>query len=136
MGGGHYSTEKQEFDKNLDLTRIKPYGDTMNDGKVQISFTLPVDDGEKAIFAALEIAKKMGLENPSVVYHVSLDKDFTYFVLYGSFKHSINYTEIKVESITEACVRMMIVNQIISLFIMSWGYMRFNIFPILNRISA
>ena len=60
MGGGHYSTEKQEFDKNLDLTRIKPYGDTMNDGKVQISFTLPVDDGEKAIFAALEIAKKMG----------------------------------------------------------------------------
>ena len=43
MGGGHYSTEKQEFDKNLDLTRIKPYGDTMNDGKVQISFTLPLN---------------------------------------------------------------------------------------------
>ena len=113
MGGGHYSTEKQEFDKNLDLTRIKPYGDTMNDGKVQVSFTLPVNDGEKAIFAALEIAKKMGLENPSVVYHVSLDKDFTYFVLYGSFKHSINYTEIKVESIDLEALTMEEINDYI-----------------------
>ncbi len=113
MGGGHYSTGKKEFDKNLDLTRIKPYGDTMNDGKVQVSFTLPVNDGEKATFAALEIAKKMGLQNPSVVYHVSLDKDFTYFVLYGSFKHSINYTEIKVESIDIEALTMEEINDYI-----------------------
>jgi beta-lysine 5,6-aminomutase beta subunit len=99
MGGGLYSTEKKDFDKNLDLTKIKPYGDTMNDGKVQISFTLPVDDGEKAIFAALELGKKMGIEGPSVAYHVSLDKGYTYFVLYGSLKHSIDYTKIKVESV-------------------------------------
>jgi len=113
MGGGHYSTGKKELDKNLDLTRIKPYGDTMNDGKVQVSYTLPVNDGEKATFAALEIAKKMGLENPSVVYHVSLDKDFTYFVLYGSFKHSINYTEIKVESIDIEALTMEEINDYI-----------------------
>ena len=99
MGGGLYSTEKKEYDKNLDLTKIRPYGDTMNDGKVQISFTLPVDDGEKAIFAALELGKKMGIEGPSVAYHVSLDKGYTYFVLYGSLKHSIDYTKIKVESV-------------------------------------
>ncbi len=99
MGGGLYSTEKKDFDKNLDLTKIKPYGDTMNDGKVQISFTLPVDDGKKAIFAALELGKKMGIEGPSVAYHVSLDKGYTYFVLYGSLKHSIDYTKIKVESV-------------------------------------
>ncbi|MBY9016874.1 MAG: cobalamin-dependent protein, partial [Candidatus Lokiarchaeota archaeon] len=99
MGGGLYSTEKKDFDKNLDLTKIKPYGDTMNDGKIQVSFTLPVDDGEKAIFAALELGKKMGIEEPSVAYHVSLDKGYTYFVLYGSLKHSIDYTKIKVESV-------------------------------------
>ena len=99
MGGGLYSTEKKEFDKNLDLTNIRPYGDTMNDGKVQISFTLPVDDGEKAIFAALKLSKKMGIEEPSVAYHVSLDKGYTYFVLYGRLKHSIDYTQIKVESV-------------------------------------
>jgi beta-lysine 5,6-aminomutase beta subunit len=99
MGGGLYSTEKKEYDKNLDLTKIRPYGDTINDGKVQVSFTLPVDDGEKAIFAALELSKKMGIEKPSVAYHVSLDKGYTYFVLYGSLRHSIDYTKIKVESV-------------------------------------
>ncbi|MBY8981254.1 MAG: cobalamin-dependent protein [Candidatus Lokiarchaeota archaeon] len=99
MGGGLYSTEKKDYDKNLDLTKIKPYGDTMDDGKVQVSFTLPVDDGEKAIFAALELGKKMGIEEPSVAYHASLDKGYTYFVLYGTLKHSIDYTKIKVESV-------------------------------------
>jgi beta-lysine 5,6-aminomutase beta subunit len=99
MGGGLYSTENKEFDKNLDLTRVKPYGDTMNDGKIQVSFTLPVDEGEKAVYAALELADKMGIENPSVAYHASLDKGYTYFVLYGSLRHSIDYTKIKVESV-------------------------------------
>lgn len=99
MGGGLYSTKKKDFDKNLDLTKIRPYGDTMNDGKVQVSFTLPVDDGEKAIFAALKLGKKMGVEEPSVVHHVSLDKGYTYFVLYGSLKHSIDYSKIKVETV-------------------------------------
>ena len=25
-----------------DLTKVKPYGDTLNDGKVEMAFTLPV----------------------------------------------------------------------------------------------
>lgn len=42
MSGGLYSTEGRDFDQTLDLKKIKPYGDTMNDGKTQLSFTLPV----------------------------------------------------------------------------------------------
>ncbi len=99
MGGGLYSTEKKDFDKTLDLTRIKAYGDTMNDGKVQISFTLPVEDSEKSIVAAKILALKMGLEDPTVVYHASLDKDFTFFVVYGSLIHTIDFTKIQVESV-------------------------------------
>jgi len=113
MGGGLYSTEKKDFDKNLDLTKIKPYGDTMNDGKIQVSFTLPVDDGEKAIFAALKLGKKIGIEKPSVAYHVSLDKGYTYFVLYGSLKHSIDYTKIKVESVEIEVMTMDEINDFI-----------------------
>jgi len=113
MGGGLYSAEKKEYDKNLDLTKTRPYGDTMNDGKVQISFTLPVDDGEKAIFAALELGKKMGIEKPSVAYHVSLDKGYTYFVLYGSLKHSIDYTKIKVESVEIEVMTIKEINEFI-----------------------
>lgn len=61
MSSGLYSMESKDFDKELDLTKIKPYGDTMNDGKVQVSFTLPVADCEKSIEAAKELAKKNGV---------------------------------------------------------------------------
>ncbi len=99
MRGGLYSTKKEDFNKTLDLTRIKPYGDTMNDGKVQISFTLPVEHDKKAIEAAKELAEKMGLKDPEVVYHTALDKGFTYFVVYGKLIHTIDYTKIQVEAV-------------------------------------
>jgi len=88
-----------EKSKSIDLTTVKPYGDTVNDGKVQISFTLPVDNNEKAILAAKTIAEKMGLEDPDVVYHEKLDVGFTFFILYGRLDFSIDYTKIRVESV-------------------------------------
>ena len=74
MSGGLYSTEKNDFDQTLDLKKIKPYGDTMNDGKTQLSFTLPVPAGDEAIEAAKQLLKKMGFENPQVVFHKELTK--------------------------------------------------------------
>ncbi|MDR2145492.1 MAG: hypothetical protein LBE91_03405, partial [Tannerella sp.] len=41
MSNGLYTTAAKDFDQTPDLTRVKPYGDTMNDGKMQMSFTLP-----------------------------------------------------------------------------------------------
>ena len=41
MSGGLYSMEGKDFDKTLDLTKIKPYGDTMNDGKTQLVLPCP-----------------------------------------------------------------------------------------------
>lgn len=99
MSGGLYSTEKRDYDKTLDLTKVRPYGDTMNDGKVQVSFTLPVPDGDKAVEAAKLVAKKMGLQDPSVASHLSLDKDFTFFVVYGNMNEAIDYESIKVQSV-------------------------------------
>lgn len=69
-----YSTEKNDFDQTLDLKKIKPYGDTMNDGKTQLSFTLPVPAGDEAIEAAKQLLKKMGFENPQVVFHKRVDR--------------------------------------------------------------
>ena len=74
MSEGLYSMEAKDFDKTLDLTKIKPYGDTMNDGKVQLSFTLPVQEGDEATEAAKQLLKKMGFENPLVVYSHELTK--------------------------------------------------------------
>ena len=66
MSGGLYDMSVKSFDRTLDLTRVKAYGDTMNDGKVQLSFTLPVKDDEKGMEAARQLARKMGLEEPNV----------------------------------------------------------------------
>ena len=41
---------------------VKPYGDTQNDGKVQLSFTLPVEWSEAADEAARHDAKPLGIE--------------------------------------------------------------------------
>ena len=96
MSEGLYSTEKKDYDKTLDLTRIKPYGDTMNDGKVQLSFALPVPAGEEAIEAAKQLLRQMGFENPLIVYHRELTPGFTFFNAYGSY---IDYTQIHVPKV-------------------------------------
>lgn len=110
---GLYSMDKKEFDKNLNLNKISPYGDTMNDGKVQISFTLPVEDNEKGIEAAKVLAKKMGINEASVVYHKELDKGFTMYIVYGSLTHTIDYTQIHVESVDIDTMSMEEVNEFI-----------------------
>ncbi len=101
MSGGLYSMQSKEFDKTLDMTKIKPYGDTINDGKVQLSFTLPVPAGEEATESAKILLKKMGLENPQVVYFKELTPGYTFFNCYGSLTHTVDYSSVyvpKVES--------------------------------------
>lgn len=94
---GLYSMDTKEFDKNLDLKNLRPYGDTMNDSKVQVSFTLPISDDEKGIEAAKLTAKNMGLNDINVAHHKPLDKDFTFYVVYGNIEKGVNYEEIYVE---------------------------------------
>jgi len=79
-----------------DLKALKPYGDTLGDAKVQLSFSLPVPCGEKGARAASLIAMKMGLIEPLVAYRRALDDGFSFYVVYGSVSHSVNYDEIVV----------------------------------------
>lgn len=113
MSGGLYSTDKKDYDKTLDLKNLKPYGDTMNDGKVQLSFTLPISDDDRGIEAAKQIAKSMNLSEPSVVYHESLDKGFTFYVVYGSLANTIDYSSIKVSSVKKNTMSMDEINSYI-----------------------
>ena len=83
----------------VDLTKIKPYGDTYNDGKVQMSFTLPVPDGEEAQEAARQYAKLMGMDEPSVTHHSDLGIGYTFFVVYGPVHHTVDYTKIHVTKV-------------------------------------
>lgn len=80
----------------IDLANIRPYGDTLNDGGCQLSFTLPMQDSEVAREAARQLCLKMGLQEPKVVYSHNLGKGYTFFVTYGSLTHSIDTTKIHV----------------------------------------
>ena len=99
MSGGLYSTEASDFDKTLDLTKVKPYGDTMNDGKMQLSFTLPVPASDEAVEAAKQLLKKLGFENPQVVFYKELTEGFTFFNCYGNCTQSVDFSTIHVPKV-------------------------------------
>ncbi|HET7481335.1 MAG TPA: OAM dimerization domain-containing protein [Actinomycetota bacterium] len=79
------------------MTAIRPYGDTTDDGMVQLSFTLPVTVSERAREAAMSIARQMGLERPQVVHMKGMGADFTFFVVYGATSVSVEPDELEVE---------------------------------------
>ncbi len=106
MSGGLYSMDQHDFDQALDLKKVKPYGDTMNDGKVQMSFTLPVPCNDEAIEAAKQLMKKMGFENPQVVYYHELTKGFTFFNCYGNCTHNVDFTSIHVPKVEATAMDM------------------------------
>jgi beta-lysine 5,6-aminomutase beta subunit len=80
----------------MDLTQVKPYGDTLNDGATQLSFTLPVPVGGEASEAARQLTAKMGFREPRVVYMQALSPEFTFFIVYGSCEATVDYTAVKV----------------------------------------
>jgi len=106
MSGGLYSTQSKDFDKMLDLKKVKPYGDTMNDGKVQLSFTLPVPAGAEATEAAKQLIKGMGLNDPQVVFFKELTEGYTFFNCYGSCTHSVDFSEIYVPKVESSVMDM------------------------------
>lgn len=83
--------------KNIvDLNNIRPYGDHLNDGMVQLSFTLPVPHNKEGKKAAKMIAQKMGINDVDIVYAEKLLEGFTFFIIYGKCSHSVNYNLIEV----------------------------------------
>ena len=79
------------------MTEIRPYGDSREDGLVQLSFTLPMAESERARQSALELARRMGFERPQVVHMKAMGPDFTFFVMYGATTHAVDPTAVKVE---------------------------------------
>jgi beta-lysine 5,6-aminomutase beta subunit len=83
-------------DAPLTARWVKPYGDTMDDGRVQLSFTLPVPMDDNAKEAARQLALQMGLDEPAVVHSEAMGPEFSFFVVYGQCKHRVDMSRIKV----------------------------------------
>lgn len=79
-----------------DLKKLKPYGDIMGDGTVQLCFTLPVEPSPEAREAAIQLAQKMGFDNVKVATMEKAAEGFALFVIYGNLRHTVDYTKIQV----------------------------------------
>jgi len=75
---------------------VRPYGDTTGDGMVQMSFTLPLAHDKRAEGAALQLARKMGMDPAMVVHAKAMGPDFTFFVVYGSVQHLVDTRDVVV----------------------------------------
>jgi len=92
---------------------IRPYGDTANDGVVQISFTLPLPLGAHAQEAARRYAMLMGISNPLVAHAESVDTDFSFFIIYGACSHTIDPEQILVDELAHGELDFYEINDLI-----------------------
>jgi beta-lysine 5,6-aminomutase beta subunit len=80
----------------VNLKKLKPYGDIMDDGTVQLAFTLPVEASPEAREAAVQLVQKMGFEQIKVATMEQASQGFSFFVIYARLQHSVDFTQIKV----------------------------------------
>ena len=92
---------------------IKPYGDTMGDGKVQLSFSLPVAAGAHGIECAREIARQMGLPDPAVVDCEPMGEGFSHYVVYGMVPYGVDPATIRVRDVETPVMSMEEIEQLI-----------------------
>lgn len=81
---------------------IRPYGDTLNDGAMQLSFTLPVPMSPEAREAAKQLVHRMGFQAVSVVHMDDLGEGFSFFVVYAKTGESIDFASISVPKVDVA----------------------------------
>jgi len=85
---------------------VKPYGDTQNDGKVQLSFTLPVEWSEAADEAARQLAAKMGFTDVQVADGRAIAPGYSFFVVYASTPQAVDLDGISASAVRTHAMTM------------------------------
>ncbi len=86
--------------RQVDLTQVRAYGDTLDDGQVMLSFSLPVPFGDEAKEAGRQLARKMGLQEPQVYHAHDLGEGYTYLIVYAKSPFSVDFTKISVPKVS------------------------------------
>ncbi|MBV8748845.1 MAG: cobalamin-dependent protein [Candidatus Eremiobacteraeota bacterium] len=96
------------------MSAVKPYGDTLDDGAVQLSFTLPVAWSEAADEAARQLVAKMGFADVAVVEGRAIASGFSFFVVYARTPVSIDVSTIQAPSATRDALSMEQIDELIT----------------------
>ncbi len=78
---------------------VRPYGDRRDDGVVQVSFVLPVEAGEQAREAALQVARQMGLTGVHVAAMERAAEGYAFFVVYGRSAAEVDLSTLEVPEV-------------------------------------
>jgi beta-lysine 5,6-aminomutase beta subunit len=92
---------------------VKPYGDTLDDGAMQLSFTLPIEWSEAADEAARQLIAKIGFTDVAVVEGRKIAAGFSFFVVYARTPVAIDVSTIAAPSATRDALDMDAVDELI-----------------------
>ncbi len=102
-----------EIEANIDYSEIRPYGDELDDGMVQLSFTLPVPPGPEAEESAVKLLKKMNFKECEVVNSRGIGGEFTFLIIYCQCPESVDYSQIEVARVPGTSLGYQKINQLI-----------------------
>ncbi|GAC1441890.1 MAG: B12-binding domain-containing protein [Vulcanimicrobiaceae bacterium] len=85
---------------------VRAYGDTRDDGKMQLSFTLPLEWSDAADEAARQLVAKMGFTDVAVAEGRRIATGFSFFVVYASSPVAIDLASIAVEAVPARALSM------------------------------
>jgi len=80
----------------IDLKNLLPYGDTSQDGAVQLSFTLPIEPGAKAREAASQMVRSWGFFDVKIAHMSQIGIGYAFFVVMARTEKSLDYTKVEV----------------------------------------
>lgn len=93
---------------------VKPYGDTLNDGKIQLSFALPVGADARGKEAARILILSMGFEEAEITCLRDLGEGFTHFIAYAATTAAVDTSKIKVKIVETPVMDMEATDQYVA----------------------
>lgn len=96
------------------MTSVKPYGDTLGDGAVQLSFTLPIPWNEAADEAARRLVGMMGFTDVAVVEGRAIAAGFSFYVVYARTPVAIDVSTIQAPSATRETLSLEQVDELVA----------------------
>lgn len=97
----------------IDLKNLMPYGDTTQDGAVQLSFTLPVEPSQKAKEAASQLVKQWGFTDIKVAHMSKAGVNYAFFVVFGRIDRGIDYQSLEVPEVSLATLNYKEIDKLI-----------------------
>lgn len=78
------------------MALVTAYGDHLNDGKIQLSFTLPIGSLPMANQAAKNLLSQLGLKEIQIVKTENLYENFTFVVAYAALPFHVDTDQIEI----------------------------------------